>query len=208
MYELRDEFGRLDEAIRADLGAAPPLSALRRAAGRRRRAQRLGVIATGVAATTLIAIVGAMSFQDDPTSPDEVAAQPASSGVRASDSLDCPTNSNNMRESRDDPFPVNAYGLSWGSSADFTDPADAPDLIAALGKSGSSGYILKSDQDIPGEEPKPVVPVYACDGKTQVDVFERQMGCMGSFSFDDDATRAEKSRIIDEYILENCTTNS
>jgi len=81
-------------------------------------------------------------------------------------------------------FARNAHGLSYGSELDATDPANAPDLIAAYATNGKLGYVLKKDlhpQGLSGPAaavhaqaamttPTPI-PVYAIDGVTRIGVY-------------------------------------
>jgi hypothetical protein len=83
-------------------------------------------------------------------------------------------------------FARNARGLTYGSELDATDPANAPDLIAAYATNGKTGYVLKRELHPPGpknptaalyaqahaKKSPTFIPVYAIDGVTQVGVFE------------------------------------
>ena len=86
-------------------------------------------------------------------------------------------------------FPTNARGLTYGSVATAQTPAQMPDLIAATGINGVSGFLRKSDYltsepDIksPGEAvawEKRLddgfvlrIPVYDISGLNQIDTFQ------------------------------------
>ena len=86
-------------------------------------------------------------------------------------------------------FPSNARGLTYGSVAAAQTPAQMPDLIAATGIEGISGFVRKSDyltvepiitspeQAVDWQQRLdsgylPSVPVYDISGVNQVDIFQ------------------------------------
>ncbi len=90
-------------------------------------------------------------------------------------------------------YPRNGDGLTYGSAADATSPANEPDLILVVMDDGNEGYVKKVELDeangaaavatfkSPEEAltwqeacrnaPAPVVPVYAVDGRTVIGTF-------------------------------------
>jgi hypothetical protein len=82
-------------------------------------------------------------------------------------------------------WPLNASGLTYGSSAAAVSPQGEPDLIMAEATNGKAGYVYRSDL----EEPAPSslqealriqaaragtwreIPVYLVDGSTKIGVF-------------------------------------
>lgn len=86
-------------------------------------------------------------------------------------------------------YKTNAQGLTYGSAAEATSPADEPDLIAVEYEADRNGYVYKKDLDDaqgPGEYATPEevlkwqendgqearsVSVYEVDGKTVIGEF-------------------------------------
>lgn len=82
-------------------------------------------------------------------------------------------------------YPKNKNGQTYGSAADATSPETEPELIRAIGVDGTLGYVLKKDLD--GELPKTPeealaiqksrppggrdIPLYDVDGETVIGVF-------------------------------------
>ncbi|MDZ4179657.1 MAG: hypothetical protein U1E29_10555 [Coriobacteriia bacterium] len=82
-------------------------------------------------------------------------------------------------------WPVNAKGLTYGSSMYALSPEDEPDLIEVLATNGKVGYALRTDLEGPTpatpeqaavqqstrDAAPRVVPVYDLDGVTEIGVF-------------------------------------
>lgn len=83
-------------------------------------------------------------------------------------------------------FPVNGRGQTYGSSAESGTLETMPDLVGVVGNNGYEGFVEKRHLVEPEprnpEEARAIeramrrnppgpVPVYAIDGKTQLDVF-------------------------------------
>ena len=82
-------------------------------------------------------------------------------------------------------YPVNQYGLTYGSAAEAFSYETEPDLIAAIGVDGIEGYVYAEDLRGPmpnspeeasalmearGSEPRSI-PLYEKDGKTVIGEF-------------------------------------
>lgn len=83
-----------------------------------------------------------------------------------------PADSPDVQQVEPSGFPTNAHGLTYGSDAGVSNPADLPDLIQVVGDNGRRGYTLKKDADRADEsQANSTVPVFGPDGKTQIDTF-------------------------------------
>jgi hypothetical protein len=83
------------------------------------------------------------------------------------------------------PFPTNANGMTYGSGLS---PGRGPDLVAAYGTHGQSGYVRRADLNSPKptalvttgtfEEPHSI-PLYAQDGVTRIGWYRIRRGVPG-----------------------------
>lgn len=64
-------------------------------------------------------------------------------------------------------FPTNSRGLTYGSDAEATTYDEEPDLIAVVGDSGRTGFILK--RDLRAAEPRITSPEQALEWQRQLD---------------------------------------
>lgn len=81
-----------------------------------------------------------------------------------------------------DTWPTNARGQTYGSSGQANTVTGEPDLIAAIATNGKTGYVLRTDMELPAPAnpseavarntaPPTTIPVYQTDGLTQIGVF-------------------------------------
>jgi hypothetical protein len=79
-------------------------------------------------------------------------------------------------------YPVNERGQTYGSEYSAATPDEAPDLIDAIGKDGTPGYVLATDLEAPpartpeermaqDDQSVKVIPLYARDGVTVIGEF-------------------------------------
>jgi hypothetical protein len=79
-------------------------------------------------------------------------------------------------------WPTNARGQTYGSSGQANAVTGEPDLIAAIATNGKTGYVLRTDMELPppanpseavarNTAPPRTIPVYQSDGLTQIGVF-------------------------------------
>ena len=136
-------------------------------------------VALGAAALVVGAAGGAVVERAlNAPSPDPARAVDPASLTEAVAFEDCPP------QPRRPPYPVNKYGMTYGSGAGIDEDDPGPDLVAAYGTNGRCGFIRASDRDAPVwtlasavRTPDPAtdqrtVPLYARDGVTVIGDFE------------------------------------
>lgn len=179
MTDQDDRTARLLEHLAATVPDGPaPLASLVSVAhaGRRRRRRRDAALAGAVLAVVLVcgAAMGRVLPGDDARR----------STDRIADSAPPCDRSNPVPPSEPIPrgpdYPTNAAGQTYGSAVDSS---PRPDLLAAVGDCGRTGYIVRDRL----EEPPPWVPgagstaprstpVFESDGVTQIDTFTQDPG--------------------------------
>lgn len=167
---------RLLERLAATFPDQPaPLPTLVEAAhaGRRRRTRRTIAL---VAASSVLALGGGITLlqvlpDDAARRSDRVADTP-----EACD-RDAPRSPSPVPQGPD--YPTNASGLTYGAHSD----EKMPDLIAAMGVCGRTGYLRAMDLEDPapwvpgaGGTDGRMLPLYESDGVTQIDTFEEGRG--------------------------------
>jgi hypothetical protein len=169
---------RLLERLAATFPDRPaPLSELVAAAhvARRRRARRNVALAAGAC---VLAVTAGITVQQ--VLPDD--------GARRSDQVAdivpaCDRGNPGPQEEpvpRGPDYPTNAAGETYGSAIDNS---PQPDLLAAIGDCGSTGYVRRTDLEDPppwipgaGSDDALVVPLYEADGTTPLDTYTREPG--------------------------------
>ncbi len=167
---------RLLERLAATFPDQPaPLPTLVEAAhaGRRRRTRRTIAL---VAASSVLALGAGITLQQ--LLPDD--------GARRSDRVadggtvcdrDAPRAPSPVPQGPD--YPTNASGMTYGGRGD----EKGPDLVAATGVCGRTGYLRATDLEDPapwvpgaGGTDGRILPLYESDGVTQIDTFEEGRG--------------------------------
>lgn len=167
---------RLLERLAATFPDQPaPLPTLVEAAhaGRRRRTRRTIAL---VAASGVLALGAGITVQQ--ALPDDGARR----SDRVADSGEvcdrgAPRSPSPVPQGPD--YPTNASGLTYGAHSD----EKMPDLIAAMGVCGRTGYLRATDLEDPapwvpgaGGTDGRILPLYESDGVTQIDTFEEGRG--------------------------------
>lgn len=140
-------------------------------AGRRRRTRRTVALAAG---TCVLAVGAGATLQQ--VLPDGGARR----SDRVADSREVCDKNNPVPPKEPVPrgpdYPTNAAGQTYGAGSG----GQGPDLVAAVGDCGRTGYIDPTDLDpppwVPGAGTPRSTPVYEADGVTQIDTFTESPG--------------------------------
>ena len=137
-------------------------------AGRRRRTRRNVALAAG---TCVLAVAAGLGLQQ--VLPDDGTRTGRVADSREACDRDAPRTAPSWTPPQGPDYPTNDAGETYGGGSD----GKQPDLVAAIGDCGRTGYVRGTELDPPpwvpgaGSTGRRVVPLYESDGTTEIDTY-------------------------------------